>query len=237
MVRIAAVSDLHFTVEDEGKVAERMAGVAERADLLLLPGDLTDNGSVEAARLLGKELEPLGLPILAVLGNHDCAARQPEALISALSDVGVIVLDGESAVIRARGLEVGVAGVKGFQGGFDENALADYTEPETEAWIITAKEEAAKLDAALGNLSTDLTIAMLHYAPIRDTIVGQNPETFAFYGSSHLLKPIERHRPDLVVHGHSHRGTHSGRTPGGIPVYNVAVKVINVPFVVLEIGQ
>jgi hypothetical protein len=36
----------------------------------------------------------------------------------------------------------------------------------------------------------------------------------------------DRHRVDLVLHGHAHRGTERGRTPGGIPVRNVAQAVI-----------
>lgn len=237
MVRIAAVSDLHFTAEDKGSIAQRFSGVAERADVLVLPGDLTHHGTTEEAHLLGEELETLGLPILAVLGNHDFTARQPEALVAALAEHGVLVLDGESRVINAGGVRVGVAGVRGFRGGFDENALDDPSEPEAEAWIQRAKDEAAKLDAALASLPNGLRIAILHYAPIKGTIAGQHPETYPFYGSSHLLKPIERHKPGMVVHGHAHRGTHQGYTPAGIPVYNVAVKVIKVPYVVLELKQ
>ncbi len=236
MVKIAAVSDLHFTSEDRGRITERFAGVRERADLLLLPGDLTNNGTVEEAALLGDELSALGLPIFAVLGNHDYAARRPERVIATLRDYGVQVLDGDSVQVEVGGRSVGIAGVRGFRGGFNENALSDDAEPEVEAWISLAKSEADKLDNALGSLHSDLRIAMLHYSPITATIIGEHPETFAFYGSSHLLQPLEHHKPDLVVHGHSHKGTHQGHTPAGIPVYNVAVKVIGVPYVVLELG-
>ena len=39
----------------------------------------------------------------------------------------------------------------------------------------------------------------------------------------------ELHKPDLVVHGHSHRGTFEGCI-GPVPVYNVAVHVIGRDF-------
>ena len=237
MVRIAAVADLHFTTEKAGQIRARFEGVEHDAGLLLLPGDLTDHGTAEEAELLAAELSTVPIPVLAVLGNHDFAARATEQFRAILARGGIAVLDGTSGRFEVGGVRVGVAGVRGFMGGFGEYALGDTTEAETEAWVLLAQAEARKLDIALAELDADLRIAMTHYAPIRGTIAGEHPETFAFYGSSRLLGPIERHMPNVVVHGHAHNGSFQGRTAAGIPVYNVSAKVIGRPYAVLEVGR
>lgn len=237
MIRLAAVSDLHFKVGDEGAIASRFDGVSEKADLLLLPGDLTDNGNLEEGSLLAAELSRLGLPVLAVLGNHDFASRINTELIGVFRDVSIAVLDGDTAEFSIRGETVGVVGVRGFRGGFDRYALSETFEPQVEAWVVTATGEAEKLERGLERLHTDYRVVMTHYAPIRATVEGEHPETFPFYGSSRLCKPVDRLGADLVVHGHAHHGTHRGATPRGVPVYNVAATLLDAPYIVLELTK
>src|SRR6266581_2159865 len=71
---------------------------------------------------------------------------------------------------------------------------------------------------------------VLHYSPIRDTVVGEPPEIFAFLGSSRLEEPLHRYAVTAVFHGHAHHGTLEGHTTGGIPVYNVAVPLLHKAF-------
>jgi Icc-related predicted phosphoesterase len=237
MIRIAAVSDMHVRVEDKSRLSSRFAGIRERADLLLLPGDLTGNGALEEAQVLAGELSGLGLPVLAVLGNHDFDARCAAELVDLLEREGVRVLDGERADFAIGGERVGVIGLRGFLGGFDDPVLrVDSREPEIEAWMAITEPEVAKLERCLREDSTGYRVVMLHYSPIRATVVGVDPETVASYGSSRLCEPIDRLGADLVVHGHAHRGTRRGATPGGIPVFNVADPILDVPYVVLELG-
>jgi Icc-related predicted phosphoesterase len=237
MIRIAAVSDLHCTLGDEDKIAARFHDVNDRADILLLPGDITDHGSLDEAQTLADGLSAVKLPILAVLGNHDYTSRITGQFSDFLAECGIHVLDGGTAEYTISGESVGIAGTRGFRGGFGENALDETCEPETEVWVSTTQSEAAKIERGLQQLKTDYRVVMLHYSPIVATIVGVHPETYPFYGATLLCKPIDRLGADLVVHGHAHKGTHHGATPRGIPVYNVAVKVIGVPYVVLELGR
>ena len=69
-------------------------------------------------------------------------------------------------------------------------------------------------------------MVLLHYAPIRGTIAGEDPEIFAFLGSSRLEEPINRFRVTAVFHGHAHNGAGEGATSSGIPVYNVSLPVL-----------
>jgi Icc-related predicted phosphoesterase len=69
-------------------------------------------------------------------------------------------------------------------------------------------------------------VAVLHYSPIRATVSGEDPEIFAFLGSSRLEEPINRFRVNAVFHGHAHNGASDGATSSGIPVYNVSLPIL-----------
>src|SRR5438552_9924148 len=165
MIRIAAVSDLHVRVEDRGNLSSRFAGVREGADLLLLPGDLTANGALEEAQVLANGLSELGLPTLAVLGNHDFDARRAGEMVALLEREGVRVLDGERADLTIRGERLGVIGLRGFIGGFDDPVInSGSREPEIDAWMAATQPQVAKLEQCLRENSRGYRVVMLHYS-------------------------------------------------------------------------
>lgn len=217
-VCFAAVGDLHCTEASSGSLRPLFAQASENADALLLCGDLTDYGTAREAAVLAEELGVASVPVVAVLGNHDFESGQADEVRRILQGAGVQVLDGEAVEVHG----VGIAGAKGFAGGFGSASLGAWGEGATKAFVKEALTEAMKLESALAKLRTPRRIAMLHYAPIVATVQGEPPEIFAFLGSSRLEDPLLRHPVDLVVHGHAHRGTLEGRTLGGVPVYNVA---------------
>jgi Icc-related predicted phosphoesterase len=227
-VRIAAVGDLHCTRASQGSFQGLFSGIGERADVLVLCGDLTDYGLPEEARTLARELiaSALKIPILAVFGNHDYESGSANEVQQILSDAGVIVLDGEAREI----LGVGFAGVKGFAGGFGERALQSWGEQIVKGFVREAVEETLKLESALARLRTRHRIAVLHYAPVRATVEGEPPEIFPFLGSSRLEEPLNRYRVAAVFHGHAHRGRPEGRTASEVPVFNVALPLLRQAF-------
>jgi Icc-related predicted phosphoesterase len=125
---------------------------------------------------------------------------------------------------------VGFAGVKGFAGGFGRGALGPWGEPVIKAFVQEALNEALKLESALARLKTKHRIAVLHYAPIRETVEGEPVDILPWLGSSRLEEPLARFEVSAVVHGHAHKGAPEGRTATGIPVYNVAVQVLKASY-------
>ncbi len=237
MTRLAAVGDLHFTLQKTGSIAQRLAGVNDVADILLLPGDLTDNGKPSEARLLVRELASVvTIPIVAVLGNHDQHSNKAGDVTHVLTEGGVTVLDGDVFTIEVGGKTISIVGTKGFQGGFGDNAVVPGYEPAVDLWVREAEAEANKIGRGLSSMQADYRIVMLHYSPVRDTVLGEDLELIPFMGTSRLCEPIDRLGADLVVHGHSHHGTHRGVTPGGIPVYNVAASILDTPYAQIEVG-
>jgi Icc-related predicted phosphoesterase len=217
-IRFAAVGDIHVRKESAGTLRSFFAQASDAADVLLLCGDLTDYGTAEEAHVLCDELALVKVPIVAVLGNHDYESGTPEAVSDALKHAGVRVLDGEACEIEG----IGIAGAKGFAGGFGRGSLGAWGEPAIKLFVQEALNEAMKLESALAKLRTPRRIALLHYSPIAGTVQGEPLEIFPFLGSSRLEDPLLRYPVDAVFHGHAHRGTLEARTISGIPVYNVA---------------
>lgn len=225
-VRVAAIGDLHCGRTAPEVLHALLQRAAADADLLLLCGDLVDHGLPDEARALARELANIGTPTLAVLGNHDVEAGKEAEICGILTDVGVRVLDGDSCVVRG----VGIAGVKGFAGGFGAHALGAWGEAAIKAFVHEAVQESLKLEAALSRLPDGPRLALLHYAPIAATLEGESAELFPFLGSSRLEEPINRFGVDLVFHGHAHNGAPEGRTGSGIPVFNVSMPVLERAF-------
>lgn len=232
MIRVAAVGDLHVGPDSTGVLREQLLALQEKADVLLIAGDLTKSGQPEEAEVLAAELQGVAVQVVAVLGNHDHHADRPDEIADLLRDVGVAVLEGDGVRVDTPGGSLGVAGVKGFGGGFAGASGAEFGEPEMKAFIHHTKERAEALESALASLGTDVRIALLHYAPVRETLQGEPPEIFPFLGSYLLAEAVDRSGADLVIHGHAHRGTEHGVTPGGVGVRNVAQTVIRQAYAV-----
>lgn len=222
-MRIAAVGDLHCRADTRKTIAQALSGVASEAEVLLLAGDLTDHGTVEEANWLAEELSRLSLEKVAVLGNHDYECGREAEVREILVQAGVHVLDGEP---WHRGDELGVAGVKGFAGGFEHAQLQRFGEAPLKQFVDACHAEEMKLENALFQLRTRARVALLHYSPCRTTIEGEPLEIFPFLGAMRLANPIDQLRPQMAFHGHAHRGTLRGATRGGVPVYNVALPVL-----------
>lgn len=221
-VRLAAVGDIHVTKTSQGALQPVFEGIEERADVLLLCGDLTDYGMPEEAQVLVRELSTVRIPVVAVLGNHDFESARQDEVTAILCDAGVSVLDGEATEVNG----IGFAGAKGFAGGFGTRLLEPWGEPAIKAFVQEAVNESVKLERAIARMTAPVQVVLLHYAPIAATVEGEPCEIWPFLGSSRLEDPINRHGASLVVHGHAHHGSPEGTTSTGIPVYNVSMPLL-----------
>jgi Icc-related predicted phosphoesterase len=238
-VRFAAVGDIHCRKESAGTFRDMFRYASSIADALLLCGDLTDYGLPEEARILADELGAVNVPIVAVLGNHDFESDAQDEVRRILMDAGVQVLEGEACEIYG----VGIAGAKGFAGGYGRATLGSWGERAIKAFVNEALQEALKFESALAKLRTPERLALLHYAPIAGTVQGEPPEIFPFLGTSRLEEPLIRYPVSAVLHGHAHRGSPEGTTVNGTPVYNVAMPLLRrtyseqQPFRVIELPE
>lgn len=217
-VRVAALGDIHVREGDGALYRDLLADISQNADILVLCGDLTNRGLPNEAETLAEELRSCKIPVVGVLGNHDFECGHQDEVKHIICQAGMILLEDEPHEIMG----VGFAGVKGFCGGFDGHSLAPFGEESIKNFVHETVDETLRLESGLARLRTQHKVAVLHYAPVRDTVLGEPPEIFPFLGSSRLAEPIDRYDVSFVVHGHAHHGAHVGKTIKGIPVYNVA---------------
>lgn len=238
--KIAAMGDIHTKITDQGILRSTFEQVSEEADVLIICGDLTDTGDEEEAKILGEQLKALKIPVIGVLGNHDFEKGRQRIIKQILSEHGMLILDGESAVIE----NIGFAGTKGFGGGFDQYMLSIFGEDMMKQYVHEVVQESLQLDRALTRLEQEFPelpkVAILHYAPIKETIEGEPEQIFPFLGSTHLVEPIVRRQVAAAFHGHAHAGKLYGHTTTKIPVYNVALPVLrkelaNAPYLIVEV--
>jgi Icc-related predicted phosphoesterase len=238
--RIAAVGDIHVQETEKGSWAEYFRQASKRADILLICGDLTNTGDEVEAQLLSEELKSCSIPVVAVLGNHDYEKGRHKTIRKIVQNENMHLLDGETVVIG----DLGFAGVKGFGGGFDTHMLSMFGEAAMKAFVQEAVDEALRLDRALARLDQQhenlKKIALMHYSPVKNTVVGEPEQIFPFLGCSRLADPLVRRKVIAVFHGHAHAGALQAEMEDGIKVFNVAKPVLmkagyDPPFFIFEL--
>ncbi|GGX73828.1 metallophosphoesterase family protein [Streptomyces anandii] len=240
MIRVAAVGDIHMAPETRGTLRPAFETLPDCADILLLAGDLTRHGTPEEARVVAEEIRGLAVPVVAVLGNHDHHDDRPGEVTSLLEDAGAQVLEGRGVVVPCGGARVGVAGTKGFGGGFVGRSAGEFGEPVMKEFVRHSRHCADALRASLEELAgqdCDMRIALTHYSPVPETLAGEPLEIYPFLGSYLLAEAIDTAGADLAVHGHAHAGTENGMTNGGVRVRNVAQPVIGRAFHVYHVHE
>ena len=235
-MKIAATADLHARTGDIERLRALAEGATLEADVLLMGGDLTDLGQSKQAQVLLEALGSCSIPVIATLGNHDHESGDAAALSHLFIESGIHLLDRASVSING----VGFSGVKGFCGGFEGNLANSFGEDLFKAWVQEGFHDAEALKEELRGLETERRVAVLHYSPIRATVEGESPEIYPFLGTSHLARALDEGGATVALHGHAHNGSFKGETPGGVPVFNVSVPVLQYegfkkPYYVFEV--
>ena len=221
-MRVAAAADIHAREGDAGRLHALVRDVAQDADVLVLGGDLTDLGRLEQAEVLLEAFDDCSIPVIATLGNHDYESGNAEEISRLLAESRVHLLNRSSVIIDG----VGFSGVKGFGGGFDGTLINSFGEGIFKAFVSEGILESEALKNELRKLGTERRVAVLHYAPIRETVEGEPPEIYAFLGTSRLGAALDEGGAAVAFHGHAHNGAFKGETPGGVPVFNVSLPVL-----------
>jgi Icc-related predicted phosphoesterase len=240
-IRVMAVGDVHLRAETPVSVQDQLHDAASAADIVLLAGDMTENGRPAEVERVAELMADIDAPIYAVMGNHDRRSLRRKEFRRALATGGIELLDGESTVVETGGgLLLGLVGVGGYGGGFWPDEAPDLISTRiSQAVAVRARREAARLEAALDALAshdTDLNIVTMHYAPTTTTLGTEPMMKHWMLGNSVLGRVVDRHEVHLVLHGHAHLGNYHGVTPGGTQVRNVALPVVGKP-TMLDIGR
>lgn len=225
MVRLAAIGDLHIRAQMPNALADRLVAVDGQVDALVVAGDITNGGRLIEVQQAAEIFSSIRTPIIAVLGNHDRRCLRPILFRRTLERAGVRMLNGQATTLDA-GCRVGFAGVAGCGGGF-----GPFEGPITlhgralKTLALRSRLESFRLEAAISQLDVEIRIVVMHFAPTTATLGSEPLLKYWMLGNADLGRVIDRHRVDLVIHGHAHLGNPAGTTRGGTPVRNVASTV------------
>lgn len=223
----AAISDIHVNKYPLQK--DFFDRVNDAADLLIIGGDMNDGKKEEVEHFLDL-ISSVQIPIAVIFGNHDCDAGSVKKIGEILSKNTLIrVLDGEYAEYELNGKRVGIAGAKGYGGGFSPHRIVSRGEQATKSFIEEEDREVVKLEMALRQMKSaapDFKIALTHWAAFEETIEGEPKELYLILGSSRLGDVIEQSAPNLALSGHAHHGSQGiKKARGKISACNIAYKV------------
>jgi len=210
-VTVVQLSDTHLRAEPgpgrhgrdpDLRVAAVLSGIRRTLgggspQLVLLTGDLTDDGSEEACRRLAGLLAGLGAPVVAVPGNHD-AGEEVEAVFGRPAPVEIGGWRVVSVSSRLPGR---------VEGAVDPDALLDALDaldagetPPTSAFTPGRSAPAVGMP----------TVLALHHPP-------EGPSAHPWFqlgGASRLLDGLEtRPQVRLVLSGHLHQPFERRRGP------------------------
>ena len=210
---IAATSDLHFPKFYNDFIAA-LDKLTVKPDLFLLAGDMVHRGDEgEYERLHNAFFGKIFCPVVACFGNNEFQEIR-DKVKQKFTDIKF--LDDSSAIVQFGTLFVGIFGSTG--------SLETPT-PWQQANIPGIERlYASRMELAehqFNRMTAQFKILLLHYAPTFKTLQGENPRFYSSMGNQVFENVINKVKPNLVVHGHSHNGTKQAWIDT-VPVFNVA---------------
>ncbi|NHO32907.1 metallophosphoesterase family protein [Acetobacter fallax] len=180
---------------------------ASRPDALAITGDLTNLGTPREFRAARLWLSQLSLPVAVIPGNHDALTPIPWADGPGLwAPYGGMTAPDEPLVTRIH--DVALIGLSSAvpTAPFFASGMMGETQAEKLADILT-RTGAEGL----------CRVVMIHHPPRHDLVVWRK----ALRDIDRFTQVVRNAGAELILHGHSHRGTFSTLPESDIPVIGV----------------
>lgn len=212
---IAATGDIHSPRYFDIFV-KAVEDLQIKPDLFLLAGDIVQRGNVEEyQKVYNVFFGRITCPIIACFGNDDLGSESRILIENRISEIKFV--DDESLILEISGKSVGIIG---STGSLDRPTFWQRT--HLPGIYETYRERVITIEKILSELKTDLKILLIHYAPTYKILEGENPRIYAELGCNDYEKVLTEQKPDIVVTGHSHRGSKRAWVDT-VPVFNVSL--------------
>jgi Icc-related predicted phosphoesterase len=211
---IAVTGDIHSPhyYEDFLKALDELP---DNIDLFLIAGDMIDRGEVsEYEKIRNALFGKVNCPILACFGNNEFEEKEEE-IKSICREIRF--LSDQAFVIDVKGMPVGIVGTRGS---LEEPTKWQRAHIPNIDKIYAQRLQLVKLQLRK-IIHTPFKILLMHYAPTYKTLEGENPLFYGTLGWNAFENVIIEMRPNLVIHGHSHRGKKFAWVDT-VPVFNVS---------------
>jgi Icc-related predicted phosphoesterase len=211
---IAATGDVH-SPRHFNEFVIAMENLKTKPDLFLISGDMIDRGEIkEYERINNVLFGKVFCPIVACFGNNEWQQYREE-LKQKYREIRF--LDDQSIILKVGTKSVGIFGSTGS---------LDTPTPWQRANIPNIeniyRQRYDMIDRSLQRLMVDFKILLTHYAPTFKTLEGENPRFFTSMGSQVYENILVTRKPNLAIHGHSHRGIRMAWVDT-VPVFNVSL--------------
>lgn len=163
--------DIHLE-PDHGRFRPAFEQAAGEAGVLLLAGDLTRHGTAREAEAVAEEVRGLGIPVIAVLGNHGYHSDCEDNVAEILEEAGVQVLEGNGTVVNVDGVCIGIAGTKGFATGFPGKQASEFEEGEMKSFVRHSRDLAERFGLALRGLDCGFTPGGVRVRNVARPLIG-----------------------------------------------------------------
>ncbi|MBI2543602.1 MAG: metallophosphoesterase [Candidatus Aenigmarchaeota archaeon] len=214
---IAATSDIHSPryYEDFVRAVDM---VSVKPDLFLLAGDAIERAHPdEYQKVYNALFGKFNCPIIACFGNNEFIPDVRDQIKAIIKEMKFI---DDSAISVMTGYdEVGIVGTLGALDSPTRWQKANIPNIEK-----VYEQRMATVERYLHRMTTHMKIVVMHYAPTYKTLGGENPAFHGGLGSQAFENVLLKEKPNLVIHGHSHRGTKMAWVDS-VPVFNVALPV------------
>ena len=230
---IAATGDVHSPRHFDMflRAINDMEGLEKKPDLFLISGDMVHRGEIEEyERVYNTMFGNITCPIVACFGNNEFSEKREEVRQKFR---GIQFLDDQSIHIpikvpgAMRDIIVGIVGTTGSL-----ETPTPWQRANVPNIDQVYQNRLALVERHLTHMRANFRIMLMHYAPTYKTLEGENPRFYSSMGWNVYENVIIRQKPNLVIHGHSHRGTKSAWVDS-VPVYNVALP-LNEKIVIID---
>lgn len=211
---IATIGDIHSPRFFDFYV-KAVENLHEKPDLFFLLGDIIYRGKVEEyPKVYNVLFGKITCPIIACFGNEEFGPETRVIIENQNPDIKF--LDDESLVLEIDDKSVGIVGSVGSLDRptfWQRNNIPDVYD--------IYKKRVGTVEKLLSELNADMKILLIHYAPTYKILEGENPRIYPELGSKAYERVIIEQKPDIVITGHSHRGSKKAWIDT-VPVFNVA---------------
>jgi Icc-related predicted phosphoesterase len=225
---IAATGDVHSPQHYE-EFVRAVDMIRVKPDLFLMVGDMIGRGEIkEYEKIYNVLFGKINCPIVSCFGNNEFIPDMTQQIKERFKEIRFL---WDDSVILKIGFNT--IGIIGTLGSLDvPTRWQKLNIPNIEAIY---KERLSFVERHIRRLMVNYKIILMHYAPTFKTLEGENPNFYGSIGSREYEEILIRMKPDLVVHGHSHKGKKMAWVDS-VPVFNVSFPV-NKEIVIIDTNE
>lgn len=225
---IAATGDVH-SPQYYDEFVRAVDTMKAKPDLFLMVGDMIGRGEInEYEKIFNALFGKINCPIVSCFGNNEFIPDMTQQITEKFKEIRFLWDD--SAILK---IGFSTIGIIGTLGSLDvPTRWQKLNIPNIESIY---NERFSFVERHIRRLMVNYKIILMHYAPTFKTLEGENPNFYGSLGSRLYEEILIRMKPDLVLHGHSHRGKKMVWLDS-VPIFNVSFPV-NKEIVIIDTNE